>query len=151
MQISLREANSNDYDEIMSMIKELALFEKAPDKVTNSVARMNDEKDFFNCIVAENENGEIMGMALYFFAYYTWVGKSMYLDDLYVKPIFRKQGVGTKLLNEIFKISKDKKCNRIRWQVLDWNHSAINLYKKIGMTLDYEWVNCDFILKKNNE
>ena len=145
MNIKLRPATEADFTEILGMIKELALFEKAPEKVTNSVEQMQREKDFFRCIMAENEDGIIVGMALYFFAYYTWVGKSLYLDDLYIKPPYRGNGIGTMLLKEIMKISKEEKCTRIRWQVLDWNTPAIDLYKKMGMTLDEEWINCDWI------
>ena len=145
MNIALRSATEADFPEILGMIKELALFEKAPEKVTNSVEQMQREKDFFRCIMAENEDGIIVGMALYFFAYYTWVGKSLYLDDLYIKPDYRGNGIGTMLLKEIMKISKEEKCTRIRWQVLDWNTPAIDLYKKMGMTLDEEWINCDWI------
>jgi len=145
MNIKLRPATEADFTEILGMIKELALFEKAPEKVTNSVEQMQREKDFFRCIMAENEDGIIVGMALYFFAYYTWVGKSLYLDDLYIKPDYRGNGIGTMLLKEIMKISKEEKCTRIRWQVLDWNTPAIDLYKKMGMTLDEEWINCDWI------
>ena len=145
MNITLRPATEADFPEILGMIKELALFEKAPEKVTNSVEQMHREKDFFRCIMAENEDGIIVGMALYFFAYYTWVGKSLYLDDLYIKPDYRGNGIGTMLLKEIMKISKEEKCTRIRWQVLDWNTPAIDLYKKMGMTLDEEWINCDWI------
>ncbi|HPF01512.1 MAG TPA: GNAT family N-acetyltransferase [Bacteroidales bacterium] len=148
MNIQLRPATEADFPEILGMIKELALFEKAPEKVTNSVEQMQHEKDFFHCIMAENEDGTIVGMALYFFAYYTWVGKSLYLDDLYIKPQYRGNGIGTMLLKEIMNISKEEKCTRIRWQVLDWNTPAIDLYKKMGMTLDGEWINCDWINEK---
>jgi GNAT superfamily N-acetyltransferase len=148
MNIHLRPATEADFPEILGMIKELALFEKAPEKVTNSVEQMQAEKDLFRCIMAEDENGQILAMALYFFAYYTWVGKSMYLDDLYVKPQFRGSGIGTMLVKEIFRIAESEKCTRIRWQVLDWNTPAIELYKKMGMTLDEEWINCDWVLKK---
>ena len=123
MNIALRPATEADFPEILGMIKELALFEKAPEKVTNSVEQMQREKDFFRCIMAENEDGIIVGMALYFFAYYTWVGKSLYLDDLYIKPDYRGNGIGTMLLNT----------------------PAIDLYKKMGLTLDEEWINCDWI------
>ncbi len=149
MNINLRPATEADFPEILGMIKELALFEKAPEKVTNSVEQMHREKEFFCCIMAEDENGQILGMALYFFAYFTWVGKSLYLDDQYVKPQFRGSGIGTMLVKEIFRIAEVEKCTRIRWQVLDWNTPAIELYKKMGMTLDGEWINCDWVLRSN--
>lgn len=143
MQITIRKAGVKDFSAILSLIKELALFEKAPDKVTNTVEQMGNEKDFFHCFVAETAGKEIVGMALYFFAYYIWVGKSLYLDDLYVKESFRGQEIGTKLLQKIFETAKEENCKRIRWQVLDWNKPAIDMYKKIGAIIDDEWINCD--------
>jgi ribosomal protein S18 acetylase RimI-like enzyme len=144
MEITIRKANESDFEDILSLIKELATFEKAPEKVTNSVQQMQLEKDFFHCYVAENETKEIVGMALYFFAYYTWVGKSLYLDDLYVKESCRGQKIGSKLLVKIFEIAKEENCKRMRWQVLNWNTPAIEMYKKFGAEIQEEWHNCDF-------
>jgi len=144
MDYKLRNATEQDFPEIIGMIKELALFEKAPERMTNSVEQMQKEKDLFQCIIAEDASGTVIGMALYFFAYYTWVGKSLYLDDLYVKEDFRGQGVGKLLLKEIMNTAVRENCKRVRWQVLDWNINAIELYKKAGATLDNEWLNCDF-------
>jgi ribosomal protein S18 acetylase RimI-like enzyme len=144
MEITIRKANESDFEAILSLIKELATFEKAPEKVTNSVQQMQLEKDYFHCYVAENETKEIVGMALYFFAYYTWVGKSLYLDDLYVKESCRGQKIGSKLLVKIFEIAKEENCKRMRWQVLNWNTPAIEMYKKFGAEIQEEWHNCDF-------
>ena len=143
MKITIRKAREKDYSAILSLIKELAIFEKAPDKVTNTVGQMEKEKDFFQCYIAETEEKEIVGMALYFFAYYTWVGKSLYLDDLYVKESYRGQQTGTKLLKKILEIAKNENCKRVRWQVLNWNKPAIDMYKKIGASIEDEWNNCD--------
>ncbi len=143
MEINIRKAMVSDYPSIFSMIKELAVFEKVPEKVKNSVEQMIEEKDFFSCYVAETADGQIAGFALYYFVYYTWVGKSLYLDDLYVKETFRGNGIGTKLLKEVIGFAKKENCKRVRWQVLDWNKPAIDLYKKMGVTLDGEWINCD--------
>lgn len=144
MKINIRKAGEEDFPSILSLIRELATFEKAPEKVTNSVEQMNREKDFFHCFVAETERGEIIGMALYFFAYYTWVGKSLYLDDLYVKESFRKHGTGAALLRKIFEVASAEGCKRVRWQVLNWNETAIRMYKKSGAEIDDEWLNCSF-------
>ncbi len=144
MKITIRKAIEKDFFEILSLIKELATFEKAPEKVTNTVEQMKKEKDFFQCFVAKTEEKEIVGIALYFFAYYTWIGKSLYLDDLYVKESFREQKIGTRLLKKIFEIAKKENCKRVRWQVLNWNKSAIDMYKKCGADIDNEWINCDF-------
>jgi GNAT superfamily N-acetyltransferase len=139
----IRKGEARDFPAVLEMIKELAIFEKAPDKVTNSVAQMEREKDYFELFVVEFKD-EIIAMSLYYFTYFTWVGKSLYLDDLYVKPEHRGAGIGQELLKEIFKVAQKEDCSRVRWQVLDWNEPAIQLYNKIGATLDKEWINCDF-------
>ncbi len=144
MNITIRKANEADFPEILSLINELATFEKAPEKVTNTVELMKAENKFFDCFVAETENKEIVGMALYFFAYYTWVGKSLYLDDLYVKESYRKLKVGSALLNQVFEIARSENCKRVRWQVLNWNKNAIQMYNRIGAEIDDEWLNCSF-------
>ncbi len=144
MKFIIRKAIDKDFTEILSLIKELATFEKATEKVTNSVEQMKNEKEYFKCFVAENSQKEIVGIALYFFTYYTWVGKSLYLDDLYVKKLYRGNQIGTELLKKIFEVAKRENCKRVRWQVLNWNKSAIDMYKKSGAEIDNEWSNCDF-------
>ncbi len=139
----IRIGEEHDFINVLAMIKELALFEKAPEKVTNTVEQMKREKDLFELFVVEHK-GEIIAMALYYFSYYTWVGKSLYLDDLYVKKQHRGNGIGQELLKELFKVAQKEKCSRVRWQVLDWNRPAIDLYNKMEATLDKEWINCDF-------
>lgn len=93
MNFTIRKAEENDFHAVLSLIKELAEFEKAPEKVTNTVDLMKKEKDLFICYVAETDEKEIVGMALFFFAYYTWVGKSLYLDDIYIKKEFRQNKI----------------------------------------------------------
>ena len=144
MNYKIRIATEKDFPSILLLIRELAAFEKAPEKVTNSVEMMKKEKDLFHCFVAETEKGEIIGMALYFFAYYTWVGKSLYLDDIYVKESFRKHRIGTALLSKVFEVANEENCKRVRWQVLSWNTSAIQMYNKCGAEIDDEWLNCSF-------
>ncbi len=144
MDVRIRKAEESDFPKILGLIKELATFEKAPEKVTNTVEQMKNEKDYFHCFIAENEKDEIIAMALYFFAYYTWVGKSLYLDDIYVREEYRGKKIGYSLLEKIFEVANKENCKRVRWQVLNWNIDALELYKKIGATIDDEWINCDF-------
>ncbi|MDF1558882.1 MAG: GNAT family N-acetyltransferase [Bacteroidales bacterium] len=144
MNITVRPATEDDFPAVVSLIKELAEFERAPEKVTNSVEQMKQEQDLFRCFVAETETGEIVGMALFFMAYYTWVGKSIYLDDIYVKRSLRQQKIGTALLNKVFEVARAEKCRRVRWQVLDWNEPAISFYRKCGAEISGEWLNCSF-------
>lgn len=151
MNIKIRKSTEKDFPQILSLIKELAAFENAETQVINTVEQMVKDKDYFDCFLAETETKEIVGMAVYYFAYYTWVGKSLYLDDLYVKQSVRGNKIGSKLLERLFDIAKKENCNRIRWQVLDWNEPAIQLYKKMGAKLDPDWYNCDFDKKGINE
>jgi len=116
-----------------------------PEQMTNSVERMSKEKDFFHCFVAETKDKKIIGYATYFFCYYTWIGKSLYMDDLYVKPEYRANGIGTKLINKVIQFAKDSECNKLRWQVSDWNKPAIDFYTHIGAKIDSNEHNCDLI------
>jgi GNAT superfamily N-acetyltransferase len=144
MEIKIREATEDDFPAILSLIKELAEYERAPGKVTNSVEQMKEEKELFRCFVAETGEGEIVGMALYFMAYFTWVGKSLYLEDIYVKEPYRQHRIGSALLRRVFEVARAERCRRVRWQVLDWNEPAIAFYRKCGAELDGEWINCNF-------
>jgi ribosomal protein S18 acetylase RimI-like enzyme len=144
MDINIRKATTEDFPQIILLIRELAAYEKAAEKVTNTVELMNQEQEFFHCYVAETETKEIAGMVIYFFAYYTWVGKSLYLEDIYVKESFRRQKTGTALLRKIFEIARNENCKRVRWQVLNWNTTAIQMYSKNGAEIDDEWLNCNF-------
>jgi GNAT superfamily N-acetyltransferase len=139
----LRNGEEKDFPVILEMIHELAFFEKAPHLVENTLETMIAEQSLFQLKVVEY-NGQVVAMALFYFAYYTWVGKSLYLDDLYVKEAHRGKGIGSALLSSIFKVAQAEQCKRVRWQVLDWNEPAIALYKKMGAKLDAEWINCDF-------
>src|SRR4030095_14363158 len=115
MKFRIRQAAEKDFVAVLSLVKELAEFQKMPQKVVNSVEQMKKEREYFNCLVAENEKSEIVAIATYFFAYYTWVGKSLYLDDLIVNRAYRGQKIGSALLSEIFEIAKLENCKRVRW------------------------------------
>jgi GNAT superfamily N-acetyltransferase len=141
--VTIREGGQKDFPALLGLIKELASFENAAGEVRNTVKLMTKEKELFHFFVAE-EGGEVVGAALYFFAYYTWVGKSLYLDDLYVKPAFRRMKVGSMLLRRVFEVARKENCQRLRLQVLDWNEGAISFYERYGGSISREWLNCDF-------
>ena len=107
---------------------------------------MIEQRDYINCLVAADNNGKIIGYTNYSIIYYSWVGKSIYLDDLYVMPSHRGYGIGSKLMNEVFIIATKEKCNRVRWQVSKWNTNAIEFYKKLGAVIDDVEINCDHII-----
>ena len=144
MSIIIRDAVREDVPIMFELIKELALYEKAPEQVTNTVEQMYvdgfEDNPIFGTIVSEVE-GEIVGMALYYFRYSTWKGKRLYLEDLIVSETMRGRGLGEKLLESVIEKARQTACTGLMWQVLDWNEPAINFYKKFGAKFDEEWVN----------
>ena len=146
MEFTIREIEKKDYPELIEIFHEFAEFEKLPDNMVNSVEQMETESDFINGFVVLNENKKIIGYVTYFYAYYTWIGKSMYMDDLYVKRDFRGNGLGTKLIKKVIEKAKSDKCNKLRWQVSEWNQPAIDFYKNLGATVDGVESNCDLSL-----
>jgi len=144
MSIVIRDAVRKDVPIMFELIKELALYEKAPEQVTNTVEQMYvdgfGDNPIFGTIVLEVES-EIVGMALYYFRYSTWKGKRLYLEDLIVSETMRGRGLGEKLLESVIEKARQTACTGLMWQVLDWNEPAINFYKKFGAKFDEEWVN----------
>ena len=145
MEIIIREVEEADFSQVVELFMEFATFEKMPEKMTNTVDKMVKEKDFFHCFVAETADKQIIGYATYFFGYYTWTGKSMYMDDLYVKSEYRASGTGTLLINRVIELARSSRCHKLRWQVSDWNKPAIGFYKSLGASIDGTEQNCDLI------
>ncbi|HEU5292990.1 MAG TPA: GNAT family N-acetyltransferase [Cyclobacteriaceae bacterium] len=144
--LSIRSGTKQDLPRVLELVKELALYERAPHEVTNTVERM--EKDGFGpnpiygLFVAENERG-IVGISIYYWRYSTWKGKRLYLEDIIVTEKERGSGIGKLLFDRTMKHALDEECTGMLWQVLDWNEPAINFYKKyFNAKLDGEWINC---------
>ena len=144
MNFTIRKANEADFFAVMTLVKGLAHFQGKSEMVTNTVEQMKAEQVYFECLVAEDEVQEIHGVAIYYFSYSTWVGKSIFLDDLFVNETSRGQKIGSRLLNALFAEAKKTNCKRVRWQVSHWNTAAINFYKKIGASISAEEHTCDF-------
>lgn len=151
--IILKSAVKEDCPGLLELVKELALYEKAPDEVTVTLEHFEEsgfgEKPVWWAFVAESPapygegRGEVIGFALYYIRYSTWKGQRMYLEDLVVTEKARGKGVGKLLLDALIVEAKEKKLNGISWQVLDWNEPAINFYKKYyNAKMDGEWINC---------
>ena len=140
--MQIRKATANDMPSVLELIQELATFEKEPDAVVVTVDDLiRDgflENPLFQCFVAEEENN-IIGMALYYYRYSTWKGKTIHLEDLIVKENKRGTGAGFALYKEIIKQGKAKNVRRIEWNVLDWNTPAINFYEKSGAKVLGDW------------
>ncbi len=144
MNTNIRQAIEQDFIEIIELIKGLAVFQGKPEKMLNTLELMKAEQQYFECLVAENETKEIIGIAVYSFVYHTWVGKSIYLDDLYVKESYRGQKIGSRLLKALFAVAQRQNCKKVRWLVSNWNTPAIEFYKTFGVEFfKEEWI-CDF-------
>lgn len=146
MKIRIRNAEVADYEIIIELFREFSVYQKLPERMSNTLEKMLEEKEYFHCFVAETEEKEIIGYASWFFTYYTWSGKGIYLDDLYVKPGFRGQGVGTFLMDKVISFARESKCHKVRWQVSHWNAPAIAFYEKLGAEIDDLEKNCDLNL-----
>ena len=147
MNITIRKANQQDFPTILSLIKEFAIFQKTPEKVTITLEQMIASKNLFQCFIAETSSKEIAGFASFYFVYNSWSGKGLYLDDLYVKNAFRKQGAGKLLLEAILQLAKDEHCKKLRWQVSKWNANALDFYKSMGAVMDDTEINCDLLMQ----
>lgn len=143
MNIKIEPIRESDFEKLIFLFQEFATFEKLPEMMVNSVEKMEGEKEYFHGFVAKDENENILGYVTYFFAYYTWVGKSLYMDDLYVREKYRGEGIGTTLIKKVISYAKEQKCNRLRWQVSNWNHPAISFYEGLGAEINKTEMNCD--------
>jgi GNAT superfamily N-acetyltransferase len=143
-EIQIRTATANDSSLILNFIKELALYEKAESEVVATVENIK------NSIFCENSNSHALiccldakpiGFAVYFYNYSTWLGKKgLYLEDLYVSPEHRQQGIGKTLFKYIANIAVKEDCGRFEWSVLTWNQPAIEFYKSFSAEPQSEWV-----------
>ena len=139
----IREAIKADAPGILQLIKELAEYEQAAHEVKSTVTEI--EESLFTdgakafCHVAI-ENDQIVGIAIWFLNYSTWLGKhGIYLEDLYVKPEFRGQKIGMAFMKTLAKICVENGYERFQWWVLDWNKPSIDFYQSIGAVAMDEW------------
>lgn len=144
MNLVVRSARISDVPSIHQLIVELAIFEKAPEEMVNTVDQLT--KDGFGqnpsyiCFVAELD-GVVVGISLCYVRYSTWKGRVLYLEDLIVTEKLRGNGIGKSLFEHTLNYSRDNGFYRLQWQVLDWNESAIDFYKAFDAEFDGEWLN----------
>lgn len=141
--MQIREAKPGDETEIFKLIYALAVYEKAPEQVTNSPQQLAVdlfEDKICSALVAE-EDQKIVGFSLYYISYSTWKGRCLYLEDFFVVPEKRMLGIGEKLFQKTVDIAKKLGVKRMDWQVLEWNEPALSFYRKQQATLDPEWIN----------
>jgi len=145
MKITIRRAVKDDCARLLELIQELATYERAPDEVTVTLDHFTEsgfgKQPVWWAFVADVDE-VIVGFALYYIRYSTWKGQAMYLEDILITNEMRGKGIGKLLFDRLIEEAKEKKFNRIIWQVLDWNEPAINFYRKYNADFDASWVNC---------
>jgi GNAT superfamily N-acetyltransferase len=142
-ELNIRPATPDDVPQILAFIRELAEYEREPDAVLATEADLHrdgfTEPRRFHCLMAEYD-GAPAGFALYFYSYSTWVGYAgIYLEDLFVRPVFRGKGIGKALLSSVAAIAVAEGCPRLEWAVLDWNQPSIDFYHQMGAVMKSEW------------
>ena len=141
--LTIRPAGPDDIDELLALIHELAVYEKAPESAVATPELLHralfGERPTAEAVIAELE-GKPAGFALYFHNFSTWLGKpGLYLEDLFVRESMRGKGIGKALLLHLAGIARDRGCGRMEWSVLDWNTPAIDFYKALGAEPMDEW------------
>ncbi len=138
----IRKAQPTDMPAVLRLIRELAEFEKEPDAVVITIDDLVRDgfgpEPLFQCLVAD-VNGEIPGMALFYYRYSTWKGKTIHLEDLIVTQSARQTGIGMALYTEVIRQGQRDNVRRIEWNVLDWNTPAIRFYEKSGARVLPDW------------
>lgn len=134
--------SQNDLAEVFSLVKLLAEFEKEPDAV---ISNIQDYISAFEAKLIDGhvalDKGKVIGMTVYYEGFSTWKGKMLYLEDFYVLESYRSSGVGQQLFDEFIKEGKKRNCTMVKWQVLDWNTTAIRFYEKNNATIEQGWWN----------
>lgn len=141
----IRRGEKADLPQVLELVRELAIYERAAGEVSNTLEAM--ERDGFGpdpvygFFVAE-EQGRVLGLALYYWRYSTWKGRRLWLEDIIVTEAARGRGLGAALFERTMRHCLEQGCTGMMWQVLDWNEPAINFYRKYGARFDAEWTNC---------
>ena len=146
MSLVIRRARSNEAEIVFALIQELAEYENLTHEVeateADIAAALSSEPPRFTCEIAEWD-GEVAGFAVWFVNFSTFAGKpGIYLEDLYVRPAFRRNGIGQKLLAHLARTCLDNGWARLQWSVLDWNAPSITFYKSLGAVMMDDWTLC---------
>lgn len=138
----LRETVKEDAGMILSLIKEIADYENMSEDVIATEENLVQSifVDKRAKVVIGELDGEVIGYALYFFNYSTFIGKEgLYLEDIYIKPQFRSGGLGKEIFKFLGKVAKENNCKRMEWTCLNWNKSSIKFYESLGAIPMDEW------------
>ncbi len=140
--MTIRKGTPSDMPAVLELIRELAVFEREPDAVVVTADDLIQdgfsENPMFSTFVAEIDN-KVVGMALFYYRYSTWKGKTIHLEDLIVSEEMRGRGIGFSLYAEVIRQGEKDGVRRIEWNVLDWNTPAIDFYEKSGAKVLADW------------
>lgn len=142
--LTIRPATLQDVPLIVEFIRELAAYERAPEEAiaTEEDIRRDgfEGEPKFRVVIAE-WHGEPAAFALFFRNYSTWLGRAgLYLEDLFVRPAFRKQGIGRAMLRYLARLAVEEGCGRFEWSVLGWNTPAMDFYRSLGAWPLTDWI-----------
>lgn len=136
MGVMIRTATAADAALILAFVHELAEYERLPHAVVATEASIAEAlfgpKAVAEALIAQMEAGPV-GYAIFFANFSTFLGRAgIYLEDLYVRPAMRGQGIGKRLFAEVAKRAAERGCQRLDWSVLDWNEPSIQFYRSLG-------------------
>ncbi len=145
-EICLRVAKPDDCDKLFELIKALAEYEKLSHVVSGDAEVLKNHlfgsKKYAEVIVAEAQ-GQVVGFALFFHNYSTFLTKpGIYLEDIFVLPDYRQNGIGKALFTKVAQIAVTRNCGRLEWSVLDWNAPALGFYERMNASVLEEWRIC---------
>lgn len=140
--MTIRPAALTDVPDLHRLVAELAAYVGEAHMFTATVAEyeMDFQEDFYRAIVAEEE-GRVVGMALYFYVYSTWKGRMIYLEDFVLEPEHRRKGIGQKLWDALIEAGKERGCKLLKWQVVDTNTEAMKFYEAQQGIMENNWIN----------
>ena len=138
----IRPATPDDASLILAFVRDLAEFEREPHAVRITEEELLRDgfgpRAYYECLIAESD-GAPAGFALFFPVYSTWEGRSLHLEDLFIRPAFRGRGIGKSLLRHVAALAVERGCARLQWDVLDWNTPAIDFYRSIEAEMHGDW------------
>ena len=143
MDITVRKITHNDLSEVLRLVKELAVFEREPEAVTANLQdyENNFAEGLFDGHIAITAEGQTAGITIFYMTWSTWKGRMLYLEDFIVTEPMRKHGIGKLLFDKVIEEAIERNAVLMKWQVLDWNETAIRFYRKYNAAIESEWLN----------
>jgi GNAT superfamily N-acetyltransferase len=151
MEPSISQITRDEVPSLLELIHELAQFERLEHEVVATVDSLTESlfgpKPVAGALIGRVD-GNVAGYALYFFTFSSFIGRAgIWLEDLYVRPAFRRQGLGRAMIESVARIGAERNCGRFEWTALNWNNNALDFYRKLGAQMMYDWI----LVRMNSE